>query len=451
MSTPAAAPVLVYNRIANNRLATWVLMLLSAVLLLPVALPASGYLAFWSVLLFGPSTASSMYSAIALGAPVLVAILLLEYLYAARLVLFSAKANSLPHDQHPELSRIVENVCIGCGMPAPPIYLINAPALNALSVGLSPKRTALVFTSGLVSQLEYRELEAVVAHELAHIRNRDTRLGTLLAAIVATFWLPARIVRAVFDLLYFIHPALWIVALLWFGFQLSFGVITGLSLLNDVLFVHRGGLLLVAMAAGWGYVIFVSPFVAVLLRRLLWQQREELADAEAVLLTRYPPGLENALAKITAKPTLPVNPATAHLFIADPLVGSSRLFDRLFSAHPRMSERIALIAREGPGLDQQKAAAHRITPPVSVLEILLAVETWPRTVYAALLLLLGPVMLGVVRGMGYVLGLYDNFALVPAVLGVWAIFRWRASRAWLNRLLDKPLFADTGGSRQHSA
>ncbi len=143
-------------------------------------------------------------------------------MFAARLVLRAAKARPLAPGDCEDLRRIVENLSIGTGLQPPAIRLVETPALNALSVGLDPRHATIVVTRGLVSRLDRNELEAVVAHELAHIANHDTRLGTLLAMVVATFWVPARLVRRLFAVFYRIHPALWIAALLWCGFMLAF-------------------------------------------------------------------------------------------------------------------------------------------------------------------------------------------------------------------------------------
>jgi len=384
MAVSAAAPVLVYDRIAANRRATWLLLAVSAVLLLPLTLPAVEYLGLWAIVLLGLSFAAAMTA----GALALLVILTLEYFYATQLVLRAARARPLAPGELDPTRRIVENLAIGCGVPEPKIYLIETPALNALSVGLNPKRGALVMTRGLVAQLDRRELEAVVAHELSHIGNHDTRLGTLLAAVVATLWLPARIVQRIFGVFFFIHPGLWMAALLWCGFQLELLVDSGFSLVLDA-FTKGEWFWLPLMGASF-YFVFGSPCLAILLRRAVWRQRELLADADAVLLTRHPAALQQVLEKMAPQSGLKVNPATAHLYMADPLAGSTTLSDRLFSAHPAMSERIALVQRMGPGVVSEGTAAKNVRPPVAVSEILLGVEAWPRKVCAALVLLLLP-------------------------------------------------------------
>ncbi len=438
MATPAVTPVLVYDRIASNRRATWILLALSAVLLLPVALPATEYLVLWAYLLLGPLI-TSVYVAVAISVLTIIAIVVFEYVFAARLVLRAAKARPLAPGDCEDLRRIVENLSIGTGLQPPAIRLVETPALNALSVGLDPRHATIVVTRGLVARLDRNELEAVIAHELAHIANHDTRLGTLLAMVVATFWVPARLVRRLFAVFYGIHPALWIAALLWCGFMLAFSVDGILSLASDI---FRGEWFWLLPMALSGYVTFGSPFVAILLRRWMWRQREELADADAVLLTRYPPGLQNALTIIAPASALDVNPGVAHLYIADPLAGSNTLADRLFSAHPPISERIALIERMGPGVSPQTSPgrAATIPQPVSTVQILLQVETWPRKVYAALALLFGPTMFLLGRGLIPLLVVYEVAPIAVTLLALWVVLRWRTSRDVISNALEGPLF-----------
>ncbi len=438
MSAPATAPVLVYDRIDSNRRATWLLLVLSAVLLLPVAAPTAEYLTLWVYLLFGPLI-PNVYIAVAIAVFAMIAAAILEYTFATSLVLRAANAKPLAPGEHEDLHRIVGNLSIGSGLRPPSIALVDSPALNALSVGLDPNRSTIVLTRGLVSRLDRNQLEGVVAHELSHIANHDTRLGTLLAAMVATFWLPARLVRGLFRIFYRIHPALWIAALLWCGFMLAFSLDGMLSTISDIL---RGEWFWLLPMAISGYMVLGSPLVAILLRRWMWRQREELADADAVLLTRYPPGLQSGLSIIAQESALDVNPAVAHLYIADPLAGSNTLADRFFSAHPPIGDRIAQVERMGPGVSPEtsEARAAEIPPPVSIGQVLIQVETWPRKVYAALVLLLIPTMFLLARGLMPLLDLYQLAPVALTLLALWVVLRWRASREMLDRLLTGALF-----------
>lgn len=438
MGAPATAPVLVYDRIAANRRATWLLLFLSAVLLLPLALPATEYLALWAIMLLGPLV-SNFWAAMTAGALALITTVALAYGYAAKLALRMSGAHQVAPGEEEAVRRSVENLGIGSGLPQPAIYLMETPALNAFSIGLNPWRSTLVLTRGLVSRLEPRELEAVIAHEMAHIGNHDTRLGTVLAAMVSVLWLPARILRGIFAVLFPLHPAIWAAGLLWCGYMLSFAVDGWMWLISDSF--TKGEWIWLALGAASAYFTVGSPCVAVLLRRWIWSQREMLADADAVLLTRNPTALEHALEKIAPKSAMRVNPGTAHLYIADPLAGSTSLADRLFSSHPRIIDRLTMLQRMGSGLVEKPAA--QLGREVRLLDILVAVETWPRRTWAALALLVLPTMLMLAGGIGVLYVLDRLVTLGFWGVALWVALRWSASRAILYRLLDGPLFAAT--------
>jgi heat shock protein HtpX len=225
-----------------------------------------------------------------------------------------------------EAKRLLENLAIGAGLPVPRLYVIDTPVPNAFAAGMKPENSVVAVTSGLLTLLERRELEGVLAHELSHIGNRDTRLNTLVAAIALFLRLPALIrsrgIRERREAGYHWTPQ------------------------------RRGG-----FRSRWSwtlaplllYVFFVAPFIAAVMRALVSRTREYLADADAALLTRYPEGLLRALAKIAgAGSAVPgSNPVISHLYLADPAAAGGRLglfTGNLLATHPPIDRRIHRLA-----------------------------------------------------------------------------------------------------------
>ncbi|MBI4054118.1 MAG: M48 family metallopeptidase [Candidatus Doudnabacteria bacterium] len=247
---------------------------------------------------------------------------LISYFFSDKITLALSRANLVDRQTHPELYRLVENLSIAAGLPAPKIYLIEDTALNAFATGRNPQNAVMVFTTGIVSKLNKTELEGVVAHELSHIGNYDIRLMTIVVVLVGVITLLAD----------------WFLRFSFLGRRRS-----------------RGGavFLLVGLA-----LALLSPLIAMLLQLAVSRKREFLADASGVLLTRYPEGLASALEKISAdrEPLEAANKATAHLYIANPFhkdagpstslgatatsQGSRGWFSSLFNTHPPVAERI---------------------------------------------------------------------------------------------------------------
>ncbi|KKW05371.1 MAG: Protease HtpX-like protein [candidate division CPR1 bacterium GW2011_GWC1_49_13] len=230
---------------------------------------------------------------------------LTSYFFSADIVLSVSGAKPITKSANPYLYRMVENLCIGAGLPIPKIYLINEPALNAFATGRDPKNAVVVVTRGLLESLENEELEGVLAHELSHIQNQDIKVMTLAAVLAGSIVMLANI---------FLRSSSW-------GSSRRKG---GAGVL--ILF----GLLLALL----------SPVIAQLIKLAISRQREFLADSAGVLLTRYPEGLAKALEKISKDP-MPlqhVSEATAHLYIKNPLIKG--MFASMFSTHPPVEERI---------------------------------------------------------------------------------------------------------------
>ena len=234
-----------------------------------------------------------------------------SYFAGDKLVLAQSQARELAPGAEPQLRNIVETLSIGLGIAPPRIYVIDDTAPNAFATGRDPKHASIVVTRGLLDKLDRTELEGVIAHEMSHVVNRDIRVMLLVTVLVGT------------------------VALLSDWMLRSFAWGGGGRRGRD-----RGGggiILIIAIA-----LAILTPIVATLIQLAVSRQREYLADASGALLTRYPPGLANALRKIAADTeALEVaNKATASLYIANPLKDAPRALDGLFDTHPPIAERI---------------------------------------------------------------------------------------------------------------
>lgn len=252
--------------------------------------------------------------------PVIAAILaipssLVGYYSGDKIALAANRATEVPKDANRELHNIVENLAITAGIPKPKVYMIDSPALNAFATGRDPEHASIAVTSGLLDKLDRSELEGVLAHELAHVRNYDIRFATIIAIFVG-------FVVILSDL--FLRATFW-----------SGGRHSGPASRRG-----EGGNQLQAILAIVGLILLIlSPIITKLIQLAASRQREFLADASGIMFTRYPEGLASALEKIAAGPALATaSNATAHLFIANPLKGRS--IARLFSTHPPVEERI---------------------------------------------------------------------------------------------------------------
>lgn len=230
-----------------------------------------------------------------------------SYWYSDKLVLAMSGARAVSHESAQDLYHIVENLCITAGLPTPRIFIINSGAPNAFATGRDKDRAVVAVTTGLLEKLDKQELEGVIAHELSHIGNRDMLLMTVAVMLAGMIALMA-------------------------DFFLRFRMFGGGD--NDD---NRAN----AVFAILGLIaIILAPIAATLIKLAISRRREYLADASAVLLTRYPEGLAQALEKIGADktPLRQAKTATAHLFIANPLKSSALM--TLFSTHPSIAERV---------------------------------------------------------------------------------------------------------------
>ena len=259
-------------------------------------------------------------ASIVAGVAVAVALALSFLLYrsADSMVLSISEAKPADRQKHLDLYRAVENLCIGAGLPMPKIYVINDGSPNAFATGRDPQHASIAVTAGLLQKLDKLELEGVVAHELSHVGNYDTRLMMMTAVLVG-------FIAILVDVM---------LRFTWYGA----GARTRYKGKGE----GAGGAILLIAAI---VAIVLAPVVARLIQMAISRQREYMADASSALLTRYPEGLASALEKIASdKDPLDVSTkGTAHLFIAEPFKGQKSSLNSLFNTHPPIRERVARL------------------------------------------------------------------------------------------------------------
>ncbi len=248
---------------------------------------------------------------------------LLTYYAGDRMVLAASRAKEITHYDAPVLFNVVEEMAIASGLPMPKVYIVNDTAPNAFATGRDPEHASVAVTKGLLDKLDRDELQGVIAHEMAHVGNFDIRYAMLVGILVGTTVLISD---------FFLRG-------LWFGGR-GGGRREG-----------GGGQLQIIMVIVAIVLAILAPFFARLLQLSISRQREYLADATAVRLTRNPKGLADALAKISGdREVLEVaNRATAHLYIANPIKKFEKRSKGLFSTPPPMEERIKSLRQMETG------------------------------------------------------------------------------------------------------
>ncbi len=241
-----------------------------------------------------------------------------SYWFSDKIVIQMTGAKEISKAEAPELYNIVENLSITAGLPMPKVYIVNDPSPNAFATGRDPKHAVVAATTGLLNILDRNELEGVMAHELAHVGNRDMLVMTV-AVVLAGF------VAIVADVL-------------------SRSMLYGGG--NNR---NKSPIFLILGIIG----ILLAPLAAKLIQLAISRKREYLADATGALLTRYPEGLASALEKISNShiPMARASHATAHLFISDPLKQPKRGFQKTlagwFQTHPPAEDRIQRLRNMG--------------------------------------------------------------------------------------------------------
>jgi heat shock protein HtpX len=231
------------------------------------------------------------------------------YWFSDKIVLRMYRARELQSADNPTLFQLTEELTSRAGLPMPKLYIIDNPQPNAFATGRSPHHAAVAVTTGIVRLLSQEELQGVIAHELSHIKNRDILIGTVAATIAGAISMLAMMAR-------------W--ALIFGG---------GRSDSKD------GGNPIAAIV---GFI--VAPLAAMLIQLAISRSREFAADETAARMVGNPLGLAGALRKLHARVEqipMEASPATAHMFIVNPLTGGG--FAKLFSTHPPVEERVARL------------------------------------------------------------------------------------------------------------
>ncbi|MDD3531980.1 MAG: M48 family metallopeptidase [Candidatus Shapirobacteria bacterium] len=237
---------------------------------------------------------------------------LISYYQGDKIALSLARAKPANRRTEPEFYSAVENLARAAQVPTPKVYVSPDPAMNAFATGRNPEKSSLCVTQGLLNNLNQTELEGVIGHEIAHIKNLDTRLFAIVAILIGMIALLSR-----------------------FAFY---------SRPNRDRDQGGGILFIFGMAA-----IILSPLIGQLIQLSISRRREFLADASSAFLTRQPSGLIGALKKLAQnhQPLQSANNATAHFYIVNPFFSRGRLsgLAKLFNTHPPIEDRIAELEK----------------------------------------------------------------------------------------------------------
>lgn len=299
-----------YTQVTNNRVKTGVYLLVFVALVIAVGWAFSAYYGDPTILFVAGIIAvfqgfTSLY-------------------FSDKLALAAAKAQPLDKNTYPQVYKSVENLAITAGLPMPRLYLIDDTAINAFATGRNPKNGALAITRGAIERLDKNELEGVLAHELSHIGNEDIRLMSMVMVM-------AGLIALISDIFF---RSMW-----WGGGRRRSNDSNG----------EGGGIIIIIVII----LAVLAPIAATLIQLAISRKREFMADANGVLLTRYPEGLISALRKIQGdeEPLEVANRGTAHMYFSNPLTGQA--LAGLFDTHPPIEARIkALEAGTGMPVDQ---------------------------------------------------------------------------------------------------
>lgn len=237
-----------------------------------------------------------------------------SYFYGDKLVLLTTGAKPADKKRFFDFYTVTENLALASGIPLPKLYVINDPSPNAFATGRDPKHAVVCVTTGLLQIMNRTELEGVIAHEMSHVKNYDILLVSIVAVLVGTLALISD----------------WVIRSMWWGHR------------SDDNRSNRNPIFSVFFVIS----LILTPIIATIVQLAISRKREYLADASAVLLTRYPEGLINALEKLKNNPQSlrRASSSTAHLFIDNPFKKKNRsFFLNLFSTHPPIEERIRIL------------------------------------------------------------------------------------------------------------
>ncbi len=281
-----------YKQIAQNKRRTWIIMGVFVLMIAAIAgifayVYRDPWIALWTVLV------ATIYA-------------LIQYFAAGSLAMAMTGAEEISKKDNPRLYNIVENLSITTGLPMPKVYIIKDAAPNAFATGRDPKHAVVAATTGLMDIMNDKELTAVMAHEMSHVKNYDIRVSMIVFGLTCVVGLIADV-----------------------AFRMMF--------YGNRRRDNEGspmGYLLIVLAA------ILSPILAAVAQMAVSREREYLADASAVNITRYPEGMIDALKKLQSHsaPMQSQNTAAASMYINDPL--RKGFFNDLFSTHPPIEKRI---------------------------------------------------------------------------------------------------------------
>ncbi len=308
-----------YEYIAKNRAKT-VVIIIGFVVFITIVGFALGYYVDYR---YG---INSNFSILFMVAALIISIIVSfsSYYYSDRIVLGLTGARSISREENPRVYYMVEGLSIAAGLPVPGIYMIEDSGLNAFATGRNPQHGVVVFTRGLLENLNDEELKGVISHELSHIKNYDILLGTIIVVLVGMISIISNIILRSFI----------------FGGRRRTGRTAG-----------GGALSIIFLLLGLALLI-LSPIIATIIRLAISRNREFLADSTGAMISRYPAGLVNALRKISQHSDVrTASNATAHLFIANPFGNRAKAaFSNLFNTHPPTEERIRRLERMSLGV-----------------------------------------------------------------------------------------------------
>jgi len=246
---------------------------------------------------------------------------LIAYFQGDNILLAMSRARKISHDDHPRLYNIVEEMKIASGLETmPSIYIVDDPAMNAFATGRDSKKASVTVTSGLLQKLNRDELQGVIGHEMAHIKNRDVLLMAMCSVLLGT-----------------------IVMLAWYASRfMIFGGMGGTRRSSSSGGGGLGQIIIIIVAL---VLMILAPLMAQLIYFAISRKREYLADASSALYTRYPEGLASALENLAAstEQLRSANKATAPMYIVNPFRKQGMSAEDITSTHPPISERIRIL------------------------------------------------------------------------------------------------------------
>lgn len=320
-----------YQQISSNQRRSWLLVLL-----------VSAFLVVFGFIIGYLVTGVVEGGYFAVGIALVIALLMSAFSFFGgdSLVLAESGAREVNDQSQPQLMNVVRELSMAANIPPPRVYVINDPAPNAFATGRDPHHASVAVTAGLLEKMNREELQGVIGHELSHVRNYDIRFSLLVAVLVGSIVLLAD---------FFLRFTFW-------------GGLSGGRGRSRRSGGGEGGGGLFAIMLVVGLVLaIIAPLFAALVQMAVSRQREYLADASSVDITRNPYGLESALVKIgeDTHSLGSANRATQHLYFVNPLKKMSLNISDLMATHPPIVDRVNRLRRltGQPPIDAQTKSA----------------------------------------------------------------------------------------------